>query len=286
MEDNAMLLDVHVHLFPPAVVEGIEKYLVKDEFLAQICSSPRQKYASAEDLLAEMDKCGVDKAVISGFASSDQGLCREMNDYVLDAARSNPQKLMPMAVVYPLDPGMEKEIHRCHEAGAVGVGELFPWGQKFDLEGREAGRLASVCQERNLPLLLHINEIVGHYYAGKGDVSIKEAADFAAKYPELTLIYAHWGGGLLFYELMPELKEQLQNVYYDTAASPFLYHKNIYRVAREIGILHKVLFATDYPLLSPRRYLRELEGAGLTDHELEMIKGENAAKLFLASRRP
>ena len=91
---------------------------------------------------------------------------------------------------------------------------------------------------------------------------------------------------MLFYELMPELKEQLQNVYYDTAASPFLYHKNIYRVAREIGILHKVLFATDYPLLSPRRYLRELEGTGLTDHELEMIKGENAAKLFLASRRP
>ena len=33
---------------------------------------------------------------------------------------------MPMAVVYPLDPGMEKEIQRCHEAGAVGVGELFP----------------------------------------------------------------------------------------------------------------------------------------------------------------
>lgn len=275
-----MIIDVHVHLFPPDVVGKIDEYLKKDEFLDQICSSPQHKYASAGDLLEEMDKCGVEKAAISGFASRDPGLCREMNNYILEAAAATPRRFMPMAVVSPLDPGMEKEILRCHEAGAVGVGELFPWGQKFDLEGREAGKLAALCSERDWPLLLHINETVGHYYVGKGEVSIKEAAAFAAKYPQLKIIYAHFGGGLLFYELMPELKKQMQNVYYDTAAAPFLYHKNIYRVAREIGILHKILFATDYPLLSYRRYLRELEEAGLTVDELEAIKGGNAAKLF------
>ena len=277
-----MIIDVHVHLFPPDVIRGIEDYLQKDEFLNLICSSPRNKYASAEDLLEEMDKCGVDKAAISGFASSDQGLCREMNDYILEMTRNNPQKFLPMAVVNPLDPDMGKEIRRCHEAGAVGVGELFPWGQNFPLEGPEAGELASICSERKLVLLLHINEAVGHYYAGKGDVSIEEAAAFAAKYPQLNIIYAHWGGGLLFYELMPELKEQLQNVYYDTAASPFLYDKNIYRVAREIGILHKILLGTDYPLISPRRYLRELQETGLTAQEVEMVTGGNAARLFSA----
>jgi predicted TIM-barrel fold metal-dependent hydrolase len=277
-------MDVHVHLFPPDVVGRIKEYLEKDAFLCQICTSPLHKYASAEDLLAEMDKCGLDKAAISGFASSDQGLCREMNDYVLEAARINPRRFLAMAVVSPLDSGMEKEISRCCESGAVGVGELFPWGQKFALEGREAGELASVCTERNLPLLLHINENVGHYYTGKGDVSIREAADFAAKHPELTIIYAHWGGGLFFYELMPEIKNQLQNVYYDTAAGPFLYHKNIYRAAREIGVIHKILLGTDYPLLSPRRYFRELQEAGLTPLEIEMIRGENAARLFFNSQ--
>ncbi|NMB40684.1 MAG: amidohydrolase [Firmicutes bacterium] len=275
-----MLIDVHVHLFPPDVIANIEKYLEKNEFLAQLCSSPRHKYATAEDLLAEMDKCGIDKSAISGFASSDQGLCREMNDYILEMAKAHPQRFLPMAVVDPLDPGMEKEIRRCHEMGAVGVGELMPWGQKFPLDGKEAGKLASICSEKKLPLLLHINETVGHYYAGKGDVSVEEAAAFALKYPQLTIIYAHWGGGLLFYELMPELKDQLQNVYYDTAASPFLYHKNIYRVAREIGILHKVLLGTDYPLISPKRYLKELQETGLSQKEVEMIAGGNAARLF------
>lgn len=278
-----MRLDIHVHLFPPDVVPRIQQYTAKDPFLEQICSSPSQKYAAVEDLLEVMEKNDIAKVAISGFAARDEGLCRAMNDYVLAAALRHPGRLMAMSVVNPLDPGMEKEIRRCHELGAAGVGELFPWGQMFSLEGPEAGKLASICQERNLPLLLHINENVGHHYPGKGDVSVREAAEFAGKHPELTIIYAHWGGGLFFYELMPELKKQLQNVYYDTAASPFLYDRNIYRVAREIGILHKILFGSDYPLLSPRRYLRELQEAGLTPRESALIEGENANRLFFSS---
>ncbi len=278
-----MRLDVHVHLFPPDIVPKIQQYTVKDPFLELICSSPRQKYAGVEDLLKAMDKNDIAKAAISGFASRDEGLCRIMNDYILAAARCYPERLIAMAAVNPLDPGMEKEIRRCQEEGAAGVGELFPWGQMFALDGPEAGKLASICQERRLPLLLHVNENVGHYYPGKGDVSVLEAAKFAGRNPGLKIIYAHWGGGLFFYELMPELKEQLQNVYYDTAASPFLFDKSIYRVAREIGIIHKILFGTDYPLLSPRRYLQELQEAGLTPEENALIEGENAHRLFFGS---
>ncbi|MDO9535307.1 MAG: amidohydrolase family protein [Bacillota bacterium] len=275
-----MFIDVHVHVFPPDVTQSIKEYTDKDNFLCQICSSPSHKYATVEELLQEMDKSGIDKAAVSGFASSDQGLCRAMNDYVLEAAANYPDRFLPMAVVSPLDPGMEKEINRTSDLGIRGVGELFPWGQNFPLEGREAGKLASFCTEKNLPLLLHVNENVGHSYPGKGDISVREASEFAVRNPELTIIFAHWGGGLPFYELMPELKKQLKNVYYDTAAGPFLYDKSIYRAAREIGILHKILLGTDYPLISPRRYLRELKESGLEPHEINMVMGENAKAIF------
>lgn len=275
-----MLIDVHVHVFPPEVIEGIDRYLEKDEFLKAICTSPVHRYATAEDLVCEMDRTGVHMSAVGGFACSDPGLCREMNDYMLDAAKKFPGRIIPMVSVYPHDPGMEKEIVRCSEAGAAGVGELFPWGQDFALDGPEAGRLASICTEKELPLLLHVNEIVGHDYVGKGDVSIREAADFAALYPDLTLILAHWGGGLIFYELMPELSKQLKNVYYDTAAGPFLYDPKIYQVIREIGALEKVLLGTDYPLLSPARYLKEIKNSPLTEEEKANICGENARKLL------
>lgn len=278
-----MKTDVHVHVFPPHVIGEVDKYLERDAFLKEICSSPVHKYATVDDLLQEMDKCGIEKAAVSGFASSDEGLCREMNDYVLEAAKSFPSRLFPMAIVSMREGNIEKELSRSFEQGAVGVGELFPWGQNFSLYGKEAEVLASFCEEKNIPLLLHVNENVGHNYVGKGDVSVKEAYDFAARHPELKIIYAHLGGGLLFYELMPEVKKQLKNVYYDTAAGPFLYNKAIYRVFREMGIMDKVLLGTDYPLISPRRYLRELQEAGLSGEEEDMITSSNAHKLLFCS---
>ncbi len=276
-----MLIDVHVHVFPPEVTKNIERYIKKEEFLRAICTSRGHKYATAEDVLEEMQKSGVDKTIICGFASSDEGLNREMNDYVLEVTKKYPDRLMAWAVVSPHSSSMEREIARCHELGAVGVGELFPWGQKFPLEGKEAGRLAGICQERKIPLLLHVNENVGHDYTGKGDISVKEAADYATRFPELTIVYAHWGGGLPFFELMPEIKKSMRNVDYDTAAGPFLYRKDIYRVAREADILPKILLGTDYPLITQRRYLRELRESGLTEEEINMVAGENAAKLFV-----
>ena len=87
-------------------------------------------------------------------------------------------------------------------------------------------------------------------------------------------------GGFFFYELMPELKQGLKHLFYDTAASPSLYRPAIYRVAREIGLLHKILLGTDYPLISPRRYLQELASSGLSPAEQKLVCSENARRLF------
>ena len=280
MEGAIFLFDVHVHLFPPEVACEIERYTTEDPFLHSICNSKGHKYATVEDLLRSMDKSGVEMAAVSGFAAKDQGLCRLMNDYVLEVARRYPRRLLAMAVVSPGRAGFELEIRRTSEKGAAGVGELFPWGQGFRLEGKEMDRLAGLCREGNLPLLLHVNENVGHLYTGKGDISVKEAAFFAAAHPNQDIIFAHWGGGLFFYELMPEMQLQLQRVYYDTAASPFLYDRKIYLVAKEIGVLPRLLLGSDFPLLSPLRYRREMEQAGLTVAEVDMICTENARRLF------
>jgi len=275
-----LIIDVHVHVFPPEIVSTIDNYLKKDPFLNMICNSPYHKYASLDDLLETMSKYNVDKAITGGFSASDQGLCSYMNDYILEGAYKYPGKILPMISLSPNRSNMERELDRCLEKGAIGVGELFPWGQEFDLKGDVSNRLANFCKERKLPLLLHVNEEVGHYYSGKGDISVKEAAEFAIRHPGLNIIFAHWGGGLLFYELMPELKKELSHVFYDTSAGPFLYSTDIYRVAREIGLVDKILFGTDYPLIKPGRYYREMSESGLSQHEIRLIQGENARKIW------
>lgn len=274
-------VDCHVHLTPPEVIAGVERYRSLDPYFNLLTSSPKNKFATGEEAVAEMDRTGVDRAVVFGFAFKDMGLCCEVNDYVMAMTALYPDRLIGLACVNPLAPGLEAELERCRAGGLLGVGELFPEGQGFDLTRQEdVGRLAGLCTEMQWPLLVHVNEPVGHYYPGKTGTTLAQACTFAERNPQLKIIMAHWGGGLWVYELMPELKQALANVYYDTAATPFLYRADIYQAARAAGVINKVLLGSDYPLISPRRYLDGLAASGLPAADVIKIQGENAARLF------
>ena len=81
------------------------------------------------------------------------------------------------------------------------------------------------------------------------------------------------------YELLKkESREVLSRVAYDTAASPFLYDPAIYAVAVQIIGARRILFGSDYPLLSPDRYFEEMAAAGLTEEEQCWIKGRSASE--------
>ncbi len=72
----------------------------------------------------------------------------------------------------------------------------------------------------------------------------------------------------------------MKNIWYDTAASPFLYDANIYRAAAALGVIDKVLFGTDFPLLKPARYYKDFEASGMSEEERAMVSGKNAAALL------
>ncbi len=276
-----MKIDYHVHVTPADIIENWEKIAEKEPYFRLLSESPVNKFATAEEVVMELDNSSVDKAVIFGFAFNDMGLCRYVNDYVAKAIKKFPDKLIGYMVVNPKSTDLIKEIDRCIDMGLTGVGEIFPYGQAFDItDAKEMSPLSNACIERDLPVMIHTNEAVGHHYSGKTDTTPLKANVFAQNYPNLKIIFAHWGGGLLFYELMPEIRKQNKNVYYDTAASPFLYDKKIYQVAKEIGILDKVLFGSDYPLIPMSRYLEEIANSGLNEEEQALVSGENARALL------
>ena len=128
---------------------------------------------------------------------------------------------------------------------------------------RASEPLLDFAADNGLPLLIHLSEPVGRLYPGKGGTSPRKGFDFAARHPDLKLIYAHWGGGLPFYELMPDVREALANVWYDCSASPYLYRAGDLPDCRWMSWgAEKILFGSDYPLISPERYLGELDGLG------------------------
>ncbi|MCJ7773409.1 MAG: amidohydrolase family protein, partial [Desulfobacterales bacterium] len=104
---------------------------------------------------------------------------------------------------------------------------------------------------------------------------------FIKKFQENKIILAHWGGGIFFYNLMKkDVHETLKNIFFDTAASPFLYRPDIYEAAIKYAGIEKILFGSDFPLLKPDRYFKELEQTELTHEDIDKIKGLNAVNLF------
>jgi predicted TIM-barrel fold metal-dependent hydrolase len=77
-----------------------------------------------------------------------------------------------------------------------------------------------------------------------------------------------------------QLKQTLKNIWYDTAASPFLYDPAIYDMAAQAGVLEKVLLGTDFPLLPPDRYFQEMAASGLNKAQQQMVLGGNAAIFY------
>ena len=276
-----MMIDTHVHIYPPELVRDQELISRREPHFNLLTHNSVHKWGTAEDLIAAMDATGVEQSWVFGFAFRDPALCVLCNDYVIAAVRRWPDRLKGFAVVNPGRRGFAAEMERCAAAGLTGVGELFPQGQGFDLDDRrQTWRLAAACADLNMQLCVHTAEPVGHDYAGKGNVGPKEAAQFCLDHPETVVIFAHFGGGLWLYETMPEMRMYLRNAWYDTAAWPYLYGASVMAAAKAAGVLPKMLYGTDWPILDRARYEKRLSSCGLDDTELAALTGGNALSLL------
>ncbi|MBX5451184.1 amidohydrolase family protein [Thermogemmatispora sp.] len=283
-----MIIDFHTHLFPPHIRAQRERYCERDPWFRTLYANPRARLATAEDLIAEMDASGVDASVAFSFGWTDPGLIEEGNSYILDAMRRYPGRIYGMAVALPTAGRRAvQELERCAQAGMIGLGELMPHGQGYRLSDTHLlAPLIEVVRHYNLLVLSHCSEPVGHLYPGKGDVSLADIVAFLTAFPDVRFIAAHWGGGLPFYTLMPEVQQACSLVWYDTAATVFLYRSAIFpTVVRLVGA-DRILFASDYGLLRQQRVIEHIRQAGLSTDELSKILGENARLLLGLPEQP
>jgi predicted TIM-barrel fold metal-dependent hydrolase len=277
-----MVIDFHTHIFPKGIRENREAYFASEPAFKLLYSLPGSKLVGAQEIVAAMDRQGVDKSVIFGFPWKKSQTFIKHNDYILEAVARYPKRLIGLCCLDPFSRDAVTEALRCLEGGLAGIGELAFYQSGIDDEALDKlAPLMQICRDKDLPVLIHTNEPVGHMYPGKTPHTLKQIYDLVKKFPENVIVLAHWGGGIFFFALLKkEVRGSLKNVYFDTAASPFLYAPEIYRYAKDIVGLDKILFGSDFPLINPARYFRELDISGLSKAEIESICGLNAAQLF------
>ncbi|MGD9080889.1 MAG: amidohydrolase family protein [Desulfobacterales bacterium] len=278
-----MIIDFHTHLFPEKIRKNRETYFSNEPAFQMLYQSPKSRLIGAKELLTAMDAGHVDKSVIFGFPWKDEGRFKQHNDYISEVVSRYPERFIGLGCFDPFSDRAAEETQRClQEGGLSGIGELAFY--QNGIENDSLARLEPVmeiCRDRNLPVLIHTNEPVGHQYPGKTPNTLAQIYQLIDTFSQNNIVLAHWGGGLFFFSLLKkEVKQRLNRVYFDTAASPYLYDPSVYRLAIELVGADKILFGSDFPLLPPARYFKEMKAAGLSAEEMKQICGLNAAKLF------
>jgi len=277
-----MIIDFHTHLFPEAICSGRESYCESEPAFELLYRSPKSRLVSAPELLTAMDKNGIDQSVVFGFPWRDPELFKMHNDCIIEAVQKHPGRLIGFGCFDPGSSAAAREAERCLDGGLAGIGELAFYRSGIEDESlAQLSPVMAICRDRGRPVLIHTNEPVGRNYPGKTPNTLAQIYRLVEQFPENTIVLAHWGGGLFFFSLLKkEVKDRLKNVYFDTAASPFLYDPAIYRIAIELVGVEKILFGSDYPLIEPQRYLKELDSLQLSMDQRARICGQNAERLL------
>ncbi len=255
-----MIVDIHTHIFPPHFIEDRARLAASDPAFGEMYASPRAQMATAEDLIASMDRAGVDVSVAAGFWWRDRGRRGEHAAYLLAAAVRYPDRIVPFV------PQAASEAL----PGASGTGEL----READPRRIEAGAL---------PVLAHCSEEVGHQYPGKaGGLTPAGLWALLEAQPETRVIAAHWGGGFPFYALMPEVRRVIEEgrLVFDTAASPLLYGAGAVRQGIDLAGVEAVCWGSDFPLRDQQADRAAIEAVLPPGAERDAVLGGNAARFL------
>jgi len=282
-----VIVDSHTHIFPPWLRERRDEYIKGDPCFSLLYSQPQARIATVEELLASMDEAGIGLSVVLNIGWVSHELCVKTNDYILDSVSRYPTRLVGFCAIQPRGGDAAiAELERCAEAGAKGIGELRSDVQGFDLtDGTAMKPLVDAALKHDLIFLTHSSEPVGHEYSGKGSITPDILYSFITAFPNLKLVCAHWGGGLPFYALMSEVDKALANVFFDTAATVFLYKPEIFEQMSHIIRSDKILFGSDYPLMLQNRVLAQIQSSQLPEEDKARILGANAQKLLCLDER-
>lgn len=278
---QSMIIDVHTHMFSPDVCGNREPFLADRQF-SSLYGDLKAKVVDHSGLLAYLDGSGIDCAVAMGFPWERADFCASQNDYFSEVSRLAQGKIFSFGSV-PVNDTVDvaARVREIKDAGLAGIGEIgfycdgmTGWSLDF-LKG-----VLAAARDHALPVCIHVNEPVGHRYPGKYEPLLGLLYDALAAHRDVDIILSHWGGGLLFYELMPEVSKALAHCRYDTAASPFIYSDAIYDIAPRITGHTRILFGSDFPLLPYRRYYAAMETSITNENWRADILGMNAARFL------
>ncbi|MDY0131596.1 MAG: TatD family hydrolase [Desulforegulaceae bacterium] len=275
-----MIIDCHAHIFPEKIKNKREIFFENEKEFSWLYKNPKSKLSTAEELIESMDKNKIDKTIVFGFPWNNEDKSKFHNDYVLEKSIKFKKRLIPFACFNPSKDYALKEAKRALKNKFKGFGELGFYTRDFDFEIiNKLKPIMKLAQKKSIPVIFHTNEEAGHQYPGKSPMTISGILNFIEEFKKNKIILAHLGGGVLFFNFL-KTPPSMENILFDTAAIPFIYKKNIYEILSSDELKDKIVFGTDWPLISPERYFKEIEENNLDNSFKTKLYCENISRFL------
>ena len=284
MDPNQLeAIDVHVHV----EVDGHGHLSLPDEF-----AEASAKYFKAGEKRPGIDEIAeyyrqrrIGAVVFSVDIESFTGHPALSNEEIAEGAAKHSDVLIPFASIDPhKGKAGARRLRRLAENHGVRGLKFHPSLQDFAPNDRSAYPLLEVAQEYGLVALFHTGQTgIGADLPGGGGVRLKLSNpmlldDVAADFPDLTIIMAHpsfpWQDEAL------AVATHKPNVYIDLSGwSPKYFPPQLVRYANSL-LQDKVLFGSDYPLITPDRWLSDFEKLEIKPQVRPKILKDNAVRVL------
>lgn len=281
--DSLFAIDTHVHVeadahghnsLPPQLAEAAQHYFRADGVTPDV-----------DGIAAYYRERRMAAVIFTVDARTQLGHDPIPSDEIIDRAADHADVLIPFASVDPRrgDAAIDELRRLVLDHGARGV-KLHPTVQGFDPSAEEYRPLWQAIAELGIPAVVHTGQTgIGAGLPGGGGLKLRYSDpmlldDVAAEIPELTLILAH--PSVPWQDAAISMATHKPGIAIDLSGwSPKYFPPQLVRAARG-PLQHKVLFGSDFPLITPDRWLRDFAELDIPDAVRPQILIRNAARVL------
>ena len=264
MEKKYRIIDAHCHIYPDRIAEKAS------ENTGLFYNMPSRLDGKMSTLLEQGKRAGIDHYIVQSVATTPAQVSR-INNFIANAVAESGGRFTGLGTLHPDSKDMKADVDEIISLGLRGV-KLHPDIQRVAIDDGRMLAIYELCRGR-LPILIHTGDYRYDFSNPNRMMPILQ------KYPDLTVIGAHFGGWSVWEEATEQLKGY-KNFFVDCSSS--LYAMSAEK-ARELIMAYgtdRVLFGSDYPMWEIDGEVERFMNIDLTDSEREDILYNNAAKLF------
>jgi predicted TIM-barrel fold metal-dependent hydrolase len=280
--DAIEAIDVHVHTelsragddpMPPELREAARSYFRSDQPLPTV-----------DDVAAYYRERRMAAVVFTVDWEARSGIPPIPNEEIAGAAAANADVLIAFASVDPARPDAVERVRRLVADHDVKGFKFHPNLQAFHPNDPSVYPVYEAIAEAGLPALFHTGHSgIGTGLPGGGGFRLKYSNpmaldDVAADFPELQIVLAH--PSFPWQDEAISICLHKANVWIDLSGwSPKYFPPQLVQYANT-QLKTKVLFGSDFPLITPDRWLADFEQAAFKDDVRPLVLKENAARLL------